>query len=84
MFDYQFTKSSLGRFQKLPRDIQKRIIEKLDYFCVQDNPLRFAETLTQPQLGRYRFRIGNYRVVFDLEKKMLVIHDVWHRRDIYR
>ena len=84
MFDYQFTKSSLKCFKKLPRDIQIRIIEKLDFFCKQSDPLQFAEPLTSSILGQFRFRIGNYRVAFDLEDQILVIHDVDHRKDIYR
>lgn len=84
MFDYQFTKTSLRRFKKQPRDVQIRIIEKLDYFCSQDNPLDFAEPLTHSSLGQYRFRIGDYRVSFDVEGEILVIHDVDHRKDIYR
>jgi mRNA interferase RelE/StbE len=35
-------------------------------------------------LGAYRFRIGDYRVVFDLEGDEIVILRVGHRRDIYR
>lgn len=84
MFDYQFTKTSFKRLEKLPKDIQIRILSKLDYFCQQDDPLTFAEPLTKSNLGEYRFRIGDYRVAFDLEDKILVIHDVDHRKDIYR
>lgn len=84
MFDYQFTKTSLRHFKKLPKDIQSRIIRKLNFFCIQENPLNFAEPLTSTDLGQYRFRIGDYRVVFDLENEILVIHDIDHRKDIYR
>lgn len=84
MFDYQFTKTSLKRFKKLPKDIQIRIIGKLDYFCAQDDPIDFAEPLTKSSLGEYRFRIGDYRVSFDVEDNILVIHDVDNRKDIYR
>ncbi|MBI2596374.1 type II toxin-antitoxin system RelE/ParE family toxin [Candidatus Daviesbacteria bacterium] len=84
MFDYQFTKSSFKHFRKLPKEIQQRIIEKLDFFCSQQNPIEFAETLNNIQMGKYRFRIGNYRVAFDVEDKNLVIHIVDHRKDIYR
>lgn len=83
MFDYQFTKTSIRRFKKLPKDIQVRIIKKLDYFCTQD-PSGFAEPLTQNSLGQYRFRVGDYRVSFDVEDEILIIHDVDHRKDIYR
>lgn len=84
MFDYHFTKTSLRRFKKLPKDIQIRIIRKLDYFCAQDDPIDFAEPLTRSDLGEYRFRIGDYRVSFDVEDQILVIHDVDNRKDIYR
>ena len=84
MFDYQFTKTSLRRFKKLPKDIQVRIIRKLDFFCAQDDPIDFAEPLTRSDLGEYRFRIGDYRVSFDVEDEILVIHDVDNRKDVYR
>lgn len=84
MFDYQFTKTSLKRFKKLHKDIQIRIIEKLDFFCAQDDPVDFAEPLTRSDLGQYRFRIGDYRVSFDVENEILVILDIDHRKDIYR
>lgn len=84
MFDYQFTRTSLKRFKKLHKDIQIRIIEKLDFFCAQDDPVDFAESLTRSDLGQYRFRIGDYRVSFDVENEILVILDIDHRKDIYR
>lgn len=84
MFDYQFTKTSLKSLKKLHKDIQIRIIEKLDFFCAQDDPIDFAEPLTRSDLGQYRFRIGDYRVSFDVENEILVILDIDHRKDIYR
>lgn len=84
MFDYQFTKTSLKRFKKLPKDIQIRIIGKLDFFCAQDDPIDFAEPLIKSDLGQYRFRIGDYRISFDVENEILIIHDVDHRKNIYR
>jgi len=50
----------------------------------QENPLRYAERMTDERLGSYRFRIGDYRVIFDLEGDDIVILRVGHRRDIYR
>lgn len=38
----------------------------------------------QSVLGSYRFRIGDYRVVFDLEGDQIVILRVGHRREIYK
>ncbi len=35
-------------------------------------------------LGSYRFRIGDFRVIFDIEKDEIVVLRVGHRREIYR
>jgi mRNA interferase RelE/StbE len=46
--------------------------------------LTYAEPLKQSDLGSYRFRIGDYRVVFDLDGEKIVVLRVGHRRDIYK
>jgi len=48
----------------------------------QEEPLRYAEKLSDPMLGTYRFRIGEYRVIFDLEGSEIVVLRVGHRREI--
>jgi mRNA interferase RelE/StbE len=50
----------------------------------EPDPLKYAEPLKQSELGSYRFRIGDYRVVFDLSGDEIVILRVGHRREIYR
>jgi mRNA interferase RelE/StbE len=49
-----------------------------------EEPLKHASKLTDPALGTYRFRIGDYRVIFDIEEKEIVVLRVGHRKDIYR
>ena len=50
----------------------------------QEDPLKYAERLSDPILGGYRFRIGDYRVIFDIEGHEIVVLRVGHRREIYR
>jgi mRNA interferase RelE/StbE len=40
--------------------------------------------LTDPEIGTYRFRIGDYRVIFDLEGNDVIVLRVGHRKEIYR
>ncbi len=49
-----------------------------------EDPLSYAVKLKDSRLGTYRFRIGDYRVIFDIEDDEIVILRVGHRRDIYR
>ncbi len=40
--------------------------------------------MTDSSLGSYRFRVGDYRVIFDLEGEEIVVLRVGHRKEIYR
>lgn len=85
MFQVKFKSSADKRFSKLPIDVQRRIVSKLEFFLQQEDPLYFAEVLTDPRIGRFRFRIGDYRVVFDIvEENTIIILDIDHRKNIYR
>jgi mRNA interferase RelE/StbE len=33
---------------------------------------------------RYRLRVGDYRVLFEVEKDEIIIHVIGHRRETYR
>jgi mRNA interferase RelE/StbE len=79
-----FTHSAFRQLKKLDKKIQKRIIKKLKFFASQKNPLQFAEPLRDRRFGQFRFRIGDYRVIFDVEKEKIIILKVGHRKDIYR
>ena len=84
MYRYEFTAKALKQLEKLPVNIQKRIIKKLDFYCQQKNLLRFADFLIDYHLGDHRFRVGDYRVVFDIEGEVIIILIVGHRREIYK
>ncbi|MBU0579521.1 type II toxin-antitoxin system RelE/ParE family toxin [Patescibacteria group bacterium] len=82
---YFFTPNSKKQFDKLPQETKKRIHKKLKYYCESKNPAYFARTLSNSKLGQYRFRIGEYRIIFDFrDKTKLVILKIGHRREIYR
>jgi mRNA interferase RelE/StbE len=77
-----YTHRAAKDIKTLEGTIKDRIGKTLRRYA--EDPLRYAEKLTDPRLGTYRFRIGDYRVVFDIEGKDIVILRVGHRKDIYR
>ena len=81
---WEFTERSEEQLKNLDRPVRQRIIEKLSYWTRSDFPLEFAEPLTQFKLGMYRFRVGAYRITFDVEGETIVVLAVGHRRDIYK
>lgn len=84
MYTYSLKSEALNDLKKLPKDIQKKIVDKIDYYVSSSMPLSFAKRLVKSEAGQYRFRIGDYRVVFDLEGKEIIILVIDHRKDIYK
>ncbi len=83
---YYFKPSALRDLKKLPKSISKRILDKIEFYMKQDNPLKFAKSIKDKTLGDYRFRIGDYRVIFDYDSKqnIVIILKIGHRKDIYK
>lgn len=63
---------------------QKRIIKKIKFYLSSDDPLTYSKKLADSQDGDYRWRIGNFRAVFDVQKNTLKLLRVQHRREIYK
>jgi len=82
-----YTKKAYKSLQKLSKTDSKNILDKISFFS-QNNPMTFSKKLHNPKYGTYRFRIGNYRAIFDLDDngniKILMILDIKHRKDIYK
>ena len=83
-YNIVFTDESLKDLDSLDKQVIKRMIKKLRWFSEQDNPLDFAKALKYDSIGQYRFRIGDYRVVFDAEEKKIIILRLGHRSIIYK
>ena len=78
----RFTNAAFRQLSRLESSFQKRILEKLEFYCSQDQPLHFSEKLRDSRFGQWRFRIGEYRALFDVETETILILAVGHRRDI--
>jgi mRNA interferase RelE/StbE len=79
-----FAGNSKKDLDKLDRVVRQRIAKKLQYFLEQDDPLVYARQLVHSSIGGYRFRIGHYRVIFDLDCYTIQVLSVKHRGEVYR
>ena len=84
MRPYDFTRAAERQFVKLPHDLQRRLLHKVEHYLAQPDPLTFAKPIVGSPTPAYRFQIGDYRVIFDWEGDRILITKVGHRRDIYR
>ena len=84
MIPYEFTAHAERQLRKLPLSIQRQIIKKIELFLAAPEPLHFAEPLVGREGRVYRFRLTDYRVIFELAHGRLLITAVGRRDQIYR
>ena len=82
MYEIVFSEKAKKQFLKLEKDIQKRIIASLDRIKIR--PEAYVTKLVGD--ASYRLRVGDYRVIMDIDKGKLIILviKVGHRRNIYK
>ncbi len=87
MYKVIYSREAEKDIDKLDFGLRLRIIKKIDFYVQGKNPLIFAKRLVNNRIGSYRFRVGDYRVIFDIEStgviKILLILRIKHRKDIY-
>ncbi len=81
-YNLVYTQRAAKDIRKLEAGVKQRIGRTLLRY--QQDPLKHAEKLTDFGLGAYRFRVGDYRVIFDIEDSDIVILRVGHRKEIYK
>lgn len=77
-----YTKTAFKDIQKLDVVSRKRLKKKIEQYSRE--PLVYAKRLTRLSIGTYRWRVGSYRIVFDMKEKMIIVLRVGHRREIYK
>lgn len=72
--------------KKLDKQVAKRIVAKLREISQLEDPRSTGKALVGNMAGLWRYRVGDYRIVCDIEDGVLLILviDVAHRSEIYR
>lgn len=84
MLRFEFKEKAAKELGSLPPQIRRRILEKIKFYSFQESPLEFAQKLIDFRFGEYRFRIGDYRILFDYKDNIIIILKIGHRKDIYK
>lgn len=73
----------LENIYKKERKIYPKIISAIE--SLKTNPYK-GKKLKGKLKGDYSLRVGIYRIIYTIQKKMLIIYiiDVGHRREIYK
>lgn len=81
-----YTPQAARELKKLDKPIRALVfgwIEKNLVGC--DNPRQHGKGLTANRSGQWRYRVGEYRLIAEIqdEKIVILVLTVGHRRDVY-
>jgi mRNA interferase RelE/StbE len=80
-YEIEFKPRALKDLQALPKSTQQRIVVKIEGLA--DNLAGDVKHLTN-FTPEYRLRVGDYRVLFEVEGNNLIMYRILHRKDAYR
>ncbi len=68
---------------QLDKATARKVISRINTYLVHD-PLKLGKALTGQFTGLYRYRYGDYRVLYamDLEQEIIMVVHIRHRKDV--
>ena len=79
-YNIEWKEHALQNLEKLENSISRRIIKKVEE--LSENP--FSKDIKKLKgSDDFRLRVGDYRVIFSIEKKTIQILKIGHRKNIY-
>ena len=81
VYEIEIKPRAMKDLESLSSDERQRISAKIDELR---NDLRGDVKRLRNFMPRFRLRVGDYRVLFEVEANRVVIYRVRHRRDLYR
>jgi len=82
MYEIILSNKAEKSLRKLPKDIQDRIINSLKRIRIRPEA-HITKLVDDPG---YKFRVGDYRIILDIDKNKLLILviKIGHRKNIYK
>ncbi len=85
MYRLDFSSDGETSFELLDKEVAQRVLNKLKWFLqnIENIPLL---PLHGKYSGLFKLKVGEWRVIYEVKHdgKVVTIHKVGHRREIYR
>jgi len=84
LFKIEWAKSAIKDFSDLPKKERLIILKKIKSLSIEPHPA--GSIKLEGSIDSWRFRYGNYRVIYNIEDQNLTILviKIGHRKDIYK
>jgi mRNA interferase RelE/StbE len=82
----EYSAAAPRHLEKLGRSIQIEILDYMDNrIATAANPRDFGKALRHDKYGLWRYRVGDFRVICELDddRRVVVVQAVGHRSTIY-
>ena len=85
MYSVRILDAAEKELARLDKPVGRRVVERINWLAANLDETG-AEALTASLAGFYKLRVGDYRVLYEVlhGERLIVIHVIGHRRDIYR
>lgn len=81
----EYTATARGQLRKLDKQTARRIVAYMDERVAKRDPRGVGTALTGPLGGFWRYRVGDYRVICDIQDNALrvLVVRIGHRGKVY-
>lgn len=86
VWNVEFLDTAIKQLRKIDRQWQSVILDYLDNeICPLENPRLKGKQLIGNKKGLWRYRVGNYRIICDIQddNSLIIVALIGHRKDIY-
>ena len=73
---------ALDDLREMPRNIQARVIRSIESRLAVE-PTRYGVRLRRSLAGLWKIRVGDYRIVYELEGQVVTVWAIRHRKNVY-
>lgn len=83
VYKIEYAKGVAKDLSKIPKEISKRALGLVET-VLSKNP-HLGRALTGPYKGLWRYRVGDYRIIYSIESGRLVVFvlRIRHRKNVY-
>lgn len=87
IYKIEYSERAVKQIKKLDKHIQALLKSWIDKNLIgTSNPRQHGKSLTANKNGQWRYRIGDYRLLAEIQEERVVILvlEVGHRREVYK
>ena len=79
----KISEDAIAQYGRIQEPHRSKIRKKIDLLVEHGLHLNAVKALTGDYAGRYRLRVGQYRVIFRVENDTAMVVAIKHRKDVY-